>query len=41
MINLTNRQARQFMLLKHGLLGAHKFAGRQGALDFIRRKHLL
>jgi len=37
MIRLTNRQARQFMLLKQGLLGEHIFAGKQGALDYIRR----
>jgi len=37
MVQLTNRQARQFILLKHGLLGAHKFHGKQGALDFIRQ----
>ena len=37
MINLTNRQARQFILLKQGLLGGHKFIGKQGALDFIRQ----
>lgn len=37
MITLTNRQARQFMLLKHGLLEEHKFIGRQGVLDFIRQ----
>ena len=37
MIKLTNRQARQFLLLKHGLLGEHKFTGKQGALDFIRQ----
>jgi uncharacterized protein len=37
MITLTNRQARQFMLLKHGLLGEHKFIGKQGALDFVRQ----
>lgn len=35
MITLSNRQARQFMLLKHGLLGEYKFIGKQGALDFI------
>jgi uncharacterized protein YcaQ len=34
---LTNRQARQFILLKHGLLGTYKFTGKQGALDFIRQ----
>lgn len=37
MITLTNRQARQFMLLKHGLLGEYRFAGKQGILDFIRQ----
>ncbi len=37
MIHLTNRQARQFMLLKQGLLGEYKFIGKQGALDFIRQ----
>ena len=35
MVYLTNRQARQFLLLKHGLLGEHKFIGKQGAFDFI------
>lgn len=37
MIQLTNRQARQFLLLKHGLLGEHQFAGKQGILDFVRQ----
>lgn len=37
MITLTNRQARQFMLLKHGLLGEHRFTGKRGALDYIRQ----
>jgi len=36
-ITLTNRQARQFMLLKHGLLGEYKYIGKRGALDFIRQ----
>jgi uncharacterized protein YcaQ len=36
-IVLTNRQARQFILLKHGLLGEYKFLEKQGALDFIRQ----
>jgi len=35
MITLTNQQARRFMLLKHGLLGEYKFAGKFGAFDFI------
>ncbi|MCZ8535373.1 winged helix-turn-helix domain-containing protein [Psychrobacillus psychrodurans] len=37
MIQLTNRQARQFLLLKHGLLGKYKFNGKQGVLDFARQ----
>lgn len=37
MIELTIRQARQFMLLKHGLLGEYKFIGKQGILDFVRQ----
>lgn len=37
MLTLTNKQARQFILLKHGLLGAHKFVGKQGALEFVRQ----
>ena len=35
MITLTNRQARQFLLLKHGLIDDHKFSEKKGALDFI------
>lgn len=37
MIQLTNRQARQFLLLKQGLLGEHIFIGKQGAFDFVRQ----
>jgi uncharacterized protein len=37
MIQLTNRQARQFLLLKHGLLDEYKFSGKQGVLDFARQ----
>ncbi len=37
MITLSNRQARQFMLLKQGLLGEYKFIRKQGTLDFIRQ----
>ena len=37
MITLTGRQARQFMLIKQGLLGEYKFIGKQGALDYIRQ----
>lgn len=37
MIQLTNRQARQFLLLKQGLLGEYLFIGKQGAYDFVRQ----
>ncbi|GLC86903.1 winged helix-turn-helix domain-containing protein [Lysinibacillus piscis] len=37
MIQLTNHQARQFLLLKHGLLGDYQFIGKQGVLDFIQQ----
>lgn len=37
MIKLTNRQARQFLLLKHGLIGEYQFAGKEGVLDFVRQ----
>ena len=34
---LTNRQARRFLLLRHGLFGAYRFIGAEGALQFIRQ----
>jgi uncharacterized protein YcaQ len=37
MITITNREARQFMLLKHGLLGEYKFVGKQGVLNYVRQ----
>lgn len=37
MIALSARQARRFLLLHHGLLGPRRFAGRQGALDYVRQ----
>jgi len=37
MFQLTKRQARQFLLLKHGLLDEYKFSGKQGVLDFVRQ----
>lgn len=37
MIQLTNRQARQFLLLKQGLLDEYIFIGKQGAFDFVRQ----
>jgi len=35
-VTISNRAARRFLLLKHGLLG-RRFSGRAGALDFIRQ----
>ncbi|MBY0087386.1 winged helix-turn-helix domain-containing protein [Brevibacillus brevis] len=37
MIQLTNRQARQFLLMKHGLFGEYQFTGKQGVMDFVRQ----
>jgi len=37
MLDVTNLQARQFILLKHGLLGQHKFVGKSGALAYVRQ----
>lgn len=37
MIQLTKRQARQFLLLKHGLVGEYRFIGKQGIMDFVRQ----
>ncbi len=34
---LTNAQARRFLLLKHGLLGAYKFEGKPGINEFVRQ----
>lgn len=36
-MTLSGKQARQFLLLKHGLIGEHRFAGKLGALDFVRQ----
>lgn len=32
---ITINQARRFLLLRHGLLGGHKFTGKKGIVDFI------
>lgn len=37
MIHLTNKQARQFILLKQGLLGEYRFIEKQGALQYVRQ----
>lgn len=34
-IIITKKQARQFILVKHGLLGTYRFKGKQGAYDFV------
>lgn len=34
---LTNKEARQFILIKQGLLGDYKFKGKQGILDFVHQ----
>jgi uncharacterized protein YcaQ len=36
-VKLTNKQARQFILLKQGLIGNYKFAFEQGVCDFIKQ----
>ena len=37
MITITNRQARQFILAKQGLIGTYRFAGKSGAYDYVRQ----
>lgn len=37
LIKLSNLQARQFILLKQGLMGEYKFIGEKGILDFIKQ----
>ena len=34
---ITKSQARRFLLLKHGLLGEHKFEGKQGILEYVKQ----
>ena len=36
-LNLTGQQARRFILFKQGLLGDHKFVGKDGILQYIRQ----
>ena len=36
-IYFTKKQARQFLLLKHGLLGEYKYVGKEGILSFVRQ----
>ena len=37
MLTVTQEQARQFILLKQGLLGEHRFMGKNGAYQYIRQ----
>ena len=37
MITLTNRQARQFMLIKQGLIGDYRFKGKEGIMSYVRQ----
>ena len=37
MLTVTQEQARQFILLKQGLLGAHRFIGKTGACQYVRQ----
>ncbi|HPJ02822.1 MAG TPA: crosslink repair DNA glycosylase YcaQ family protein [Candidatus Limiplasma sp.] len=36
-MKLTNQQARQYLLLKQGLIGEYTFVEKQGALDYVRQ----
>ena len=37
MKTITNEQARQFILLKQGLIGAYRFIGKDGAYEYVRQ----
>ena len=37
MADISNRTARRFLLLKHGLLGKRRFKGKEGSLSFVRQ----
>jgi uncharacterized protein YcaQ len=37
MLTLTNAQARRYLLRRHGLIGGHRFAGKAGALAYVRQ----
>lgn len=36
-LTLTKKQARQFILMKQGLIGEYKFIGKDGVLEFVRQ----
>ena len=37
MLTVTPDQARQFILLRQGLLGEHRFIGKNGAYQYVRQ----
>ncbi len=37
MQTISKKQARQFILSKQGLIGAHRFEGKEGAYEFVRQ----
>lgn len=37
MLTITRKQARQFIFIKQGLLGKHRFVGKAGALQYVRQ----
>ena len=37
MVTMTRQQARRFILAKQGLIGAHRFTGKGGALAFVKQ----
>ena len=37
MLTITNKQARQFILLRQGLLGDYRFIGKEGAWQYVRQ----
>ena len=37
MITMTREQARRFILSKQGLLGLYRFAGKEGAYQYVRQ----
>ena len=37
MLTITQEQARQFILLKQGVLGEHRFIGKDGAYQYVRQ----
>lgn len=36
-MRISKEQARRFLLMKHGLSGAHRFRGKEGVMDYVRR----